>query len=53
MESIEDCANTSVATIPISLDKYVRSNSGLKRHDIILMATAAAGMTFSSAILRW
>jgi 3-oxoacyl-[acyl-carrier-protein] synthase III len=53
MESIEECANTSVATIPISLDKYVRSNPELKRGDIILMATAGAGMTFSSAILRW
>lgn len=53
MESIEECANTSVATIPISLDKSVRNNPELKRGDIILMATAGAGMTFSSAILRW
>ena len=53
IESIEECANTSVGTIPISLDKYVRNNPELKRGDIILMATAGAGMTFSSAILRW
>lgn len=53
IESIEECANTSVATIPISLDKYVRHNPELKRGDIILMATAGAGMTFSSCILRW
>ena len=53
MESIEECANTSVATIPISLDKYVRHNHELKHGDIILIATAGAGMTFSSCILRW
>jgi len=53
MESISDCANTSVATIPISLDKYVRNNPELQRGDIILMATAGAGMTFSSGIIRW
>ncbi len=53
MESIEECANTSVSTIPITLDKHVRHNLKLKRGDIILMATAGAGMTFSSAILRW
>jgi len=50
MESIEECANTSVATIPIS---YVRNNPELKHGDIILMATAGSGMTFSSCILRW
>lgn len=53
MESISDCANTSVATIPISLDKYVKNNPELQRGDIILMATAGAGMTFSSALIRW
>ena len=53
MESIEECANTSVATIPISLDKYVRHNSELKHGDVILMATAGSGMTFSSCIVRW
>jgi 3-oxoacyl-[acyl-carrier-protein] synthase-3 len=53
MESIEECANTSVASIPISLDKYTRHNHELKRGDVILMATAGAGMTFSSCILRW
>jgi 3-oxoacyl-[acyl-carrier-protein] synthase-3 len=53
MESISECANTSVATIPISLDKYVRNNPELKRGDLILMATAGAGMTFSSCLLRW
>lgn len=53
MESIENCANTSVATIPITLDKYVRNNSNLQRGDMILMATAGAGMTFSSCLLRW
>ncbi len=53
MESISECANTSVATIPISLDKYVKNNPELQRGDMILMATAGAGMTFSSALLRW
>jgi 3-oxoacyl-[acyl-carrier-protein] synthase-3 len=53
MESISECANTSVATIPISLDKYVKNNPELQHGDIILMATAGAGMTFSSALLRW
>jgi 3-oxoacyl-[acyl-carrier-protein] synthase-3 len=53
MESIEECANTSVATIPITLDKYAKHNQELKQGDIILMATAGSGMTFSSCILRW
>lgn len=54
MESISTCANTAVATIPITLDKYVRDKSfNLQHGDIILMATAGAGMTFSSCLLRW
>ena len=53
MHSIAECANTSVATIPITLDKYVRNNPELQRGDIILMATAGAGMTFSSGLIRW
>ena len=53
MESITDCANTSVATIPIGLDKYVRNNPQLQRGDLLLVATAGAGMTFSSAIIRF
>lgn len=53
MQSIEDCANTSVATVPVSLDKYVKNKTSLCRGDIILIATAGAGMTFSSCLLRW
>jgi 3-oxoacyl-[acyl-carrier-protein] synthase-3 len=53
MESISECANTSVATIPISLDKYVRNNPELKRGDLILAATAGAGMTFSSCLFKF
>ena len=51
MTSIADCANTSVATIPITFDKYNRANA-IKNGDVIVMATAGAGMTFSAALVK-
>jgi 3-oxoacyl-[acyl-carrier-protein] synthase III len=51
MTSIADCANTSVATVPITFDKYYKQNS-IKSGDIIIMATAGAGMTFSAALIK-
>jgi 3-oxoacyl-[acyl-carrier-protein] synthase-3 len=51
MTSIADCANTSVATVPITFDRYYKQNA-IKGGDIIIMATAGAGMTFSAALIK-
>jgi 3-oxoacyl-[acyl-carrier-protein] synthase-3 len=51
MTSIADYANTSVATIPITFDKYQKAQL-IKKGQIILMATAGAGMTFSAALIK-
>jgi 3-oxoacyl-[acyl-carrier-protein] synthase-3 len=50
MLSIEEYANTSAATIPITLDKYWDK---IKRNDLMLLTAAGAGMTFGSCLLRF
>jgi 3-oxoacyl-[acyl-carrier-protein] synthase-3 len=44
--------NTSAGSIPIALDEAVRSGS-IERGDLILISGFGAGLTWSSAVLRW
>ncbi|MBR1871250.1 MAG: ketoacyl-ACP synthase III [Kiritimatiellae bacterium] len=45
-------ANTSAASIPISLDEAVR-NGELKEGDLIALAGFGAGLTYAGALMQW
>jgi 3-oxoacyl-[acyl-carrier-protein] synthase-3 len=49
---LDRTGNTSAASIPIALDDAA-SNGQLKAGDLVLMVGFGAGMTWSSAIVRW
>jgi 3-oxoacyl-[acyl-carrier-protein] synthase-3 len=49
---LDRTGNTSAASIPIALDDAA-SNGRLKPGDLVLMTGFGAGMTWSSAIVRW
>ncbi len=50
--NIERYANTTAATIPISLfESY--SNGRLKKGDLVVLASFGAGFTWGSVLLRW
>ncbi len=51
VSTIEEHANTSAATIPLSLEQYMREKK-IKKGDLLLMASAGAGMAFGSALVR-
>ncbi len=57
MTSIAECANPVAATIPITLDKYVRfgdkNGKKVQHGDLLLLTAAGAGMTFGSGLLYW
>ncbi len=50
--TIDRCANTSSATIPIALDAAVRAGR-LKRGDLVLLAGFGGGLTWGSCLIRW
>ncbi len=49
--SLKDHANTSAASIPLALDKYIKEGL-IKTGQLIAMASAGGGMTFGSALLK-
>jgi 3-oxoacyl-[acyl-carrier-protein] synthase-3 len=49
---LDRTGNTSAASIPIALDDAA-ANGRLKSGDLVLMVGFGAGMTWSSAIVRW
>ncbi|MEY2421749.1 MAG: 3-oxoacyl-[acyl-carrier-protein] synthase [Acidimicrobiaceae bacterium] len=49
---LDRTGNTSAASIPIALDDAA-ANGRLKLGDLVLMVGFGAGMTWSSAIVRW
>ena len=49
---LDRTGNTSAASIPIALDDAA-TNGQLKSGDLVLMIGFGAGMTWSSAIVRW
>ena len=49
---LDRTGNTSAASIPIALDDAA-ANGKLKPGDLVLMVGFGAGMTWSSAIVRW
>jgi 3-oxoacyl-[acyl-carrier-protein] synthase-3 len=49
---LDRTGNTSAASIPIALDHAV-TNGQLNADDLVLMVGFGAGMTWSSAIVRW
>lgn len=50
--TIQKYGNTSAASIPLTLDEYVRSNK-IKKNDIILMASFGSGYSWGAALVRW
>ncbi|MDA0746901.1 MAG: ketoacyl-ACP synthase III [bacterium] len=50
--TIEKYANTTCATIPIGLFEAVRTNR-IQRGDYMVLASAGAGFTWGSALLKW
>jgi 3-oxoacyl-[acyl-carrier-protein] synthase-3 len=50
--NIANYGNTSAASIPIALDDAA-ANGRLEPGDLVLMVGFGAGMTWSSAIVRW
>ena len=52
MINLDRYGNTSAASIPIALEEAVKS-SRVKKGDLVLLATFGAGLTWSSALLRW
>jgi 3-oxoacyl-[acyl-carrier-protein] synthase-3 len=50
--NIDRYANTTAATIPISLDECYRSGR-IRKGDLVLLASFGAGFTWGSVLLRW
>jgi 3-oxoacyl-[acyl-carrier-protein] synthase-3 len=50
--SIERYANTTAATIPISLFESYKAGR-LKKGDLVALASFGAGFTWGSVLLRW
>lgn len=50
--TIEEIANISAATVPISMDMAVR-NGDIKDGDIILSTVFGGGFTWGSVVLKW
>lgn len=49
---IADMGNTSAATIPVSMHRYIKEGR-IKRGDVILMTAFGAGITSGSLLLRY
>ncbi len=52
LTTIEKYGNSSSATIPITLDEFLRSGTSIKPGDLVLMTAAGAGMTSSAVLVR-
>ena len=50
--TIEKFGNTADASVPITLDKLVKSKK-LKKNDLILLSSVGAGFIYCSTILKW
>ncbi|WP_267384134.1 beta-ketoacyl-ACP synthase III [Cyanobacterium sp. uoEpiScrs1] len=50
--NLEECGNTSAASIPIALDEAVRDGR-IKMGDIIASSGFGAGLTWGAVIFRW
>lgn len=50
--NLEQYGNTSTASIPLALEKLVRSGN-LKRGDIVVTAAVGAGLTWGANVIRW
>jgi len=49
---IAEYGNTSAATIPLALHKWVRTQ-GLEEGDLVMMCAFAGGLHWGAALLRW
>ncbi|XHU96116.1 MAG: ketoacyl-ACP synthase III [cyanobacterium endosymbiont of Rhopalodia gibba] len=50
--NLEECGNTSAASIPIALDEAVRDGK-IKTGDVIASSGFGAGLTWGAVIFRW
>ena len=50
--TLEEYGNTSAASIPITLDKYINSGA-IKRNDLLLLEGFGAGLAWGSALLTY
>ncbi|MCR5666250.1 MAG: ketoacyl-ACP synthase III [Eubacterium sp.] len=50
--NMEECGNTSAASVPILLDETVRSG-GIKKGDLVILAGFGAGLTWGGALIRF
>lgn len=50
--TVDKQANTSAATIPLAIDKYVKECK-IKSGDLLVLTALGAGLTWGGSILRW
>jgi len=50
--NIQKYGNTTAASIPIALDEGVEA-LGVKRGDLVALASFGAGFTWAGALVRW
>lgn len=50
--TVDEIGNSSAATIPVTLDRYLRIDQRIQRGDLVLMTAAAAGMTSSAVMMQ-
>lgn len=50
--TIDSVGNTSAASIPITLDSYVREGR-VRRGDNLLLTSVGSGITYGSLLIRW
>ena len=50
--SIEFNGNCGAASVPLALDEWVRSGR-IRPHDVVLLASFAAGFTWGAVAMRW
>ena len=50
--TIDQIGNSSAATIPITLDQYLRIDRQIQPGDLVLMTAAAVGMTSSAVLMK-
>ena len=51
ISTVHEHANTSAASIPLALDKYIK-NGKVKQGDLIALSAIGGGLTWGSALLR-
>jgi 3-oxoacyl-[acyl-carrier-protein] synthase-3 len=50
--TIDTVGNTSAASIPITLDRYVREGK-ISEGDLILLTAVGSGISYGSVLLHW